>query len=195
MNIISVANNLYRVTDVFPQEIIDFCKTANWNSFDYVLHKKEKEDYFPRKEIKYYQYDILKKLKQQSFLISKELEVKLNWKFTDINKTNLSLWYDPPGFTSLIHRDFDPFKIVGNNFSLPITMQVYLTDSKNDLGTKFYYDEYKTKIKYEFPYEINTGYLMVNDWDQWHEMLGPIMPDDTRISCHFIFSNLVTTKN
>ena len=70
-------------------------------------------------------------------------------------------------------------------------MQIYLSESQGDLGTKFYYDHEKTKQKYFFPYEINTGYLQINDYDQWHEMIGDIDENENRISCHFIFSNLV----
>jgi hypothetical protein len=190
MNIIPVTSNLYRVTDVFPQEIIDFCKTAYWDS--YIWESQLKQEELPRKLLQLRSCQNLQKLKQLSSEILKELQKKLNWLFEYPDRTIVSLWRDTYGYRSPIHRDFDPVEVERNGYyNIPISMQVYLSESANDLGTKFYYDREKTKPKYFFPYEINTGYLQVNDHDQWHEMIGDIGKDENRISCHFIFSNLI----
>jgi hypothetical protein len=190
MNIIPVANNLYRVTDVFPQEIIEFCKIANWDSYEWESQLKQEE--LPRKLLKLQSCPTLQKLKLLSLQITKELQEKLNWQFEHTDRTIISLWRDTHGYASPIHRDFDPHEVNQNGyFNIPISMQVYLSESVNDLGTKFYYDREKTQPKYFFPYKMNTGYLQVNDWDQWHEMIGDIGNNENRISCHFIFSNLI----
>jgi len=190
MKIIPVANNLYRVTDVFPQEIIEFCKTANWN--DYAWNVQLKQEELPRKLLDINSCAPLKFLKTHSFNIAKELEEKLQINFEFIDRTIVSLWRDMYGYKSPIHRDFDPEEVKQKGyFNIPVSMQVYLSESDNDLGTKFYYDREKTKPKYFFPFEINTGYLQINDYDQWHEMIGDIGKDENRISCHFIFSQIV----
>jgi len=190
MNIIPVATNLYRVTDVFPQEIIEFCKTANWDSYEWESQLKQEE--LPRKLLKLQSCKELSQLKRISIGIAAELQEKLNWQFEYLDRTIVSLWRDMYGYKSPIHRDFDPVEVERNGyFNIPISMQVYLSESENDIGTKFYYDHEKTNPKYYFPYEINTGYLQVNDYDQWHEMIGDIGENENRISCHFIFSNFI----
>ena len=190
MNIIPVASNLYRVTDVFQQEIIEFCKTANWDSYEWESQLKQEE--LPRKLLKLQSCPNLQKLKLISLQIAIELQEKLNWRFKYLDRTIVSLWRDMYGYKSPIHRDFDLVEVEQKGFfNIPISMQVYLSESINDLGTKFYYDREKTKPKYFFPYEMNTGYLQINDYDQWHEMIGDINKDENRISCHFIFSQLL----
>jgi hypothetical protein len=190
MNIIPVASNLYRVTDVFPQEIIKFCKTANWDSYEWETQLKQEE--LPRKLLKLQSCTELLQLKKISINLATELQEKLNWQFEYPDKTIVSLWRDMYGYKSPIHRDFDPFEVNQKGyFNIPISMQVYLSESENDIGTKFYYDHEKTNPKYFFPYEINTGYLQINDYDQWHEMIGNIGEVENRISCHFIFSNFI----
>jgi hypothetical protein len=190
MNIITVASNLYRVTDVFPHEIIEFCKTTDWDSYEWESQLKQEE--LPRKLLKLQSCLNLQKLKLISLQIATELQEKFNWQFEYLDRTIVSLWRDLYGYKSPIHRDFDPVEVERNGyFNIPISMQVYLSESNNDLGTKFYYDREKTKPKYFFPYEMNTGYLQINDYDQWHEMIGDINKDENRISCHFIFSQLL----
>jgi hypothetical protein len=190
MNIIPVASNLYRVTDVFPQEIVEFCKTANWDDYEWDVQLKQEE--FPRKLLKLQSCKELSQLKRISIGIAAELQEKLNWQFQYPDRTIVSLWRDMHGYKSPIHRDFDPVEVEQKGyFNIPISMQVYLSESDNDLGTKFYYYREKTKPKYFFPYEMNTGYLQVNDYDQWHEMIGDIGLIENRISCHFIFSQLL----
>ena len=190
MNIIPVASNLYRVTDVFPQEIIKFCKTANWDSYEWESQLKQEE--LPRKLLKLQSCIELSQLKKISINLATELQEKLNWQFQYLDRTIISLWRDMYGYKSPIHRDFDPVEVEQKGYyNIPISMQIYLSEGANDLGTKFYYDREKTQPKYFFPYEINTGYLQVNDYDQWHEMIGDIGETENRISCHFIFSNFI----
>jgi hypothetical protein len=192
MNIIPVGdnNNLFRVTDVFPQEIVDFCLTANWD--EYKWGKQEEQEYLPRFLLDLKSCSSLSNLKQLGFKIAKEIEDLLQVKFEFIDRTYPSLWRDTYGYKSPIHRDFDPQEVKQKGyFNIPVSMQVYLSESNNDLGTKFYYDYEKTKSKYFFPYKINTGYLQINDYDQWHEMIGQIGKDENRISCHFVFSNII----
>jgi hypothetical protein len=178
------------VTDVFPHEIIEFCKTTDWDSYEWESQLKQEE--LPRKLLKLQSCLELSQLKKISISFTKELQEKFNWNFEFIDRTIVSLWRDMYGYKSPIHRDFDPVEVESNGyFNIPISMQVYLSESNNDLGTKFYYDREKTKPKYFFPYEMNTGYLQVNDYDQWHEMIGDIGVNENRISCHFIFSQLL----
>jgi len=189
---INETTNLYRITDVFPQEIIEFCKTANWDDYEWDVQLKQEE--FPRKLLKIQSCLELHSLQNISIEIAKEIQKKLNLKFEYTDRNLVSVWRDTYGYESLIHRDFDPVEVDQKGyFNIPVSMQVYLSESTNDLGTKFYYDHEKTQPKYFFPYEINTGYLQVNDYDQWHEMIGLIGSDENRISCHMIFSQY--TKN
>jgi len=187
MNIIPVGSNLYRITDVFPQEIIEFCKTTNWDSYEWESQLKQEE--LSRKLLKLQSCPNLQKLKFLSLQIATELQEKLLCQFEYPDRTIVSVWRDTNGYKNPIHRDFDPQEVDQKGyFNIPVSMQVYLSESKNELGTKFYYDCKKTQPKYFFPFEINTGYLQINDYNQWHEMIGDIGKDENRISCHIIFS-------
>jgi len=192
MNIFPVgnSNNLYRVTDVFPQEIIDFCNSANWNS--YLWTTQQGQETLPRLLLNLNSCPELAILKNISYKIAIELQEKLHWNFENPNRIVTSVWRDTHGYAAPIHRDFNEDEVKEKGyFNIPVSMQVYLSQSSSDIGTKFYYDREKSLPKYFFPYEINTGYLQINDYDQWHEMIGNIDKDEDRISCHLIFSNLL----
>ena len=91
-----------------------------------------------------------------------------------------NLWIDEPNFimTSHVDSDGDP-KHVG--------LQIYLHDSNFDIGTCFYNHD---KIRYEFPFKKNTGYLMVNGSDQIHSTKSAVPPDYYRVSLYFWFAKV-----
>jgi hypothetical protein len=188
MNIIPVGqnNNLFKITNVFSQDLIDYCKECDW---DNLPSRPQSQNVITRKIIEHKKINQFLMIDIVGIESAYKIEEKLNLKFEDANIVNVNLWYDSSGYYSQIHRDFDynEYKL-NNKYNIPMSLQVYLTDGPYNLGTIFYYDKEKTKLKYAFPYEANTGYLMLNDFDQWHEMITPIPKNFARISCWFGFS-------
>ena len=91
MNIIPVANNLYRVTDVFSQKIIESCESANWDSYEWESQLKQEE--LPRKLLKLQSCSELQQLKKTSIDLAYELQEKLNNKSNDELKRKLMRAY------------------------------------------------------------------------------------------------------
>lgn len=93
-------------------------------------------------------------------------------------------WLDQPGFTCPIHLDN---KKVVNGFQL-------MWIGEPGQGTKFYSDGLGTQLRYEFPMQANTGYLMVTrpGYDQrhefqWHGMMQAVEPNTFRVTCYHCF--------
>lgn len=81
-------------------------------------------------------------------------------------------WLDEPGFTMNTHVD---------NSNVFASMQIYLL-GENCPGTKF-----TTELgleRYCFNFSKNTGYLMINNIDQYHEVAGTV-PADTYRLCSY----------
>lgn len=91
-----------------------------------------------------------------------------------------SFWYDTEGFTTNIHLDG----------ALPNAMQIYLTNCDENLGTVFYYDtSVPWKVRYKFPYKANTGYLMLNNSNQWHAVPTVLKSGQARLSSYTYFGS------
>lgn len=94
-----------------------------------------------------------------------------------------SFWLDFPGFTTDIHLDG----------YLPCAMQLYLGHNISDIGTVFYHDHtVPLRVRYQFEYKPNTGYLMLNNQNQWHGMLKPVPNDSFRLSSYTYFGTFDT---
>jgi hypothetical protein len=70
-----------------------------------------------------------------------------------------------------------------------MAMQIYLTESVDDLGTTWYNDPAGYSVRYKCPYKINTGYLMLNHSGQWHGMTNKVPPGHVRLSSYTYFGN------
>lgn len=75
----------------------------------------------------------------------------------------VNIWIDKEGFYMGIHED---------NPAIEVSLQIYLTKDNEDFGTKFYEDfqhDYRNaKLRYDFPYKYNCGYIMISEPNQWH---------------------------
>ena len=105
-----------------------------------------------------------------------------------------NFWLDEPGYTIGNHPD---------NPAVSEVIQVYLWPNTVDLGTTFYHniagedelDEhgsftnpseeniYNLKILKQFPYMVNTGYVMKNVY-QIHGMTVPVPAETVRFSLY-----------
>ena len=120
-----------------------------------------------------------RRLKENQLLldIASSIRNKLQ-KLVDITEMQITscatgFWLDGPGFTMTRHLD---------NSDVFAAMQIYLTDGVNVPGTKF--TDLDEKERYVFPYCKNTGYLMINNINQYHEVAGTV-PMDTYRLCSY----------
>lgn len=93
-----------------------------------------------------------------------------------------SFWLDYEGFDCSIHEDG-----AERGYTPKLAMQIYLTESNDELGTAFYYNQFGDKVRYQFPYKANTGYLQVNHAGQWHGMLNKVPNGHLRLSSYTYF--------
>lgn len=93
-----------------------------------------------------------------------------------------SFWLDYENYTCNIHEDG-----AERGYTPLMAMQVYLTDSTDDLGTIWYHDVKGQQIRYVFPYKRNSGYLMLNHAGQWHGMLNKVPANHLRLSSYTYF--------
>jgi hypothetical protein len=93
-----------------------------------------------------------------------------------------SFWLDYEGFDCSIHEDG-----AERNYNPLMAMQIYLTESEDNLGTTFYHDIEGTDVRYVFPYKQNTGYLMLNHPGQFHGMLTKVPANHLRLSSYTYF--------
>jgi hypothetical protein len=75
-------------------------------------------------------------------------------------------------------------------------MQIFWAGADVTKGTKFYNSKSIQHLKYDFPFEVNTGYLMLNAPNddgsqplQWHGMMNTLGPDTYRITSYTIFNS------
>ena len=159
---IDATNDLFRVSDLYPIDLVKSIMTTPWLDMPY--SKEEKQETWLRRKIDVSQthwYNDFENYSEKLWIeLSKKLEIPLH------KYQGTAWWLDEPGFTCGIHTDGE----------LPGALQTYWIGDR-DLGTSFYYYRDLSTLRYKFPFEPNTGYLMLNNIDdngyrhlQWHAM-------------------------
>lgn len=151
-------NDLFLVEDFYPHELLNRIK------IDELLNDKNLQDVNngnsigTRKSVRRTELNSDLRKYTESILpeISKSIGVELSG-------CTVNLWIDGPGFYMGIHED---------NPVIQVSLQIYLTEDDESLGTKFYHDfnhdHTKATLRYAFPYRINCGYIMIAVPGQWH---------------------------
>jgi hypothetical protein len=93
-----------------------------------------------------------------------------------------SFWLDYENYVCNIHEDG-----AERGYTPLMAMQVYLTESQDNLGTVWYHDAEGKHIRYACPYKQNTGYLMLNHAGQYHGMLNKVPSGHLRLSSYTYF--------
>ena len=164
--------DLFSVVDLFPEPILERLKQtdhlqSDWSRMDW------QEDWNRRRVTTrpgsvYAEIDLFVKSKLP------EIEHITN---TSILSCDTGFWLDESGFITRSHLDND---------GVFIAMQVYLTEHSGiDMATEFYYED--GTVRFKPKYQINHGYLMINNANQYHGMLTSV-PDNTyRLSSYTWF--------
>lgn len=170
--------DLFLIEDILPIELINQIQQEQF--WEYPWEKQEMQlDWARRKLIS--NGTLLEKIDIEYNRLLDQIAQATNIEFT--NKFCWSaFWLDYKGYTCDIHEDG-----AERNYSPLMAMQIYLTESDDELGTVWYKDSQGTTIRYQFPYKINTGYLMLNRPGQWHGMLNQVPKDHLRLSSYTYF--------
>lgn len=168
------SNDLFLVEDFYPQELLDKIK------IDELLNSENLEDVYTgnsigvRRSVRRNElyHELIKYTDSVLSQISEAINVKLSG-------CTVNLWIDGPGFYMGIHED---------NPAIQVSLQIYLTKDDESLGTKFYYDfQYdhtKAKLRYDFPYRLNCGYIMISKPGQWHGFPVKLTENQQRLTTY-----------
>jgi len=162
-NAISVATDLWHLTNFFPQETLasllsDIEKTTEWDL-------QEMQEDKPRQVLPEKKKRILDNL--YGYLDSLDFS-KFNIKFA-----NVRIWKDLPGYYIDAHVD---------NPGVESSLQLYLNLGPVELGTWF--------GDVEIPYVQNSGYIMNNRLKLSHGMKHPVPENFNRYSLYALFKNV-----
>lgn len=166
-------NNLFLVEDVYPQNLLDKIQQEDFWEYEWQLQEGQLD--WERRKLVIKPWGILAQidpyLNTLQPYIANAIGVKFKYQGVDS-----AFWLDYPPYTCRTHLD-------GN---LPIAMQIYLLDKAGSEHGTVFYNEDET-VRYEFPYKVNTGYLMFNGPNQYHGVPSTLQPGELRLSSYTYF--------
>ena len=177
-------NRLFAVTEVLPLELVNQILQLDWENLPWV--EQPQQEHWKRRNIDFLQVPELININKYIENLCTEVELACFIEFTNNQYITTRWWYDLPGFTVPIHTDGQ----------LPSTMQLFWEGTDITKGPKFYNSKRETDIKYDFPFNTNTGYLMLNGANndgsyplQWHGMMNAVAPGTYRLTSYTIFNS------
>jgi len=163
-------NDLFFVEEIYTPEIL--MQIAEIDHLQSDCEIQDLQEHHPRQKIKH------------SKLIYKQINEyvqNLNWKIQsaigmDFNACDTAFWLDLPGFDMQSHLDND---------GVYAAMQIYLTENTKPMPTVFYNSD--GSIRFEPEYRVNSGYLMLNNMNQWHAMPYTVPDNEYRLTSYTWF--------
>lgn len=172
---IDESNDLFFVEDIFPNELIEKILQQDYMTYSWEI--QEGQESWHRRKLKINNTSPLAKIDPYLNAVRNSIADTIGVVWNEYDCWS-SFWLDMPRFTTDIHLDG----------YLPSAMQIYLGKNIKSIGTTFYKDyAVPLQIRHQFDYEINTGYLMLNNSKQWHGMLNPVPDNSLRLSCYTYF--------
>lgn len=170
-------NNLFAVSDVFPQSLVDKILFTPWMHLRW--ERQLGQELWPRRRILESELPWADEWNTQIVKVVADIQqaigIELDW------PRGTSWWLDEPGFAVGVHTDG----------SLPGAMQITWVADNPSLGTCFYHDKGGTQVRRHFLAGANQGYLMINPVDkagyshlQWHGMENPVPQGTFRLSSY-----------
>jgi hypothetical protein len=163
-------HNLFQVRNLVPDSLLAQINSTNWLDLSY--NKIDKQEYMVRKNIN---GETLPWHEEWRKAVDSLFDVM--WESNNVvlqRGQNTSWWIDEPGFDCPIHSDDTRVKVA---------LQMYWIGAE-DLGTRFYTDDTGTELRKKFDFVPNTGYLMINNAEQYHDMRMPIPPGTFRLTSY-----------
>lgn len=174
-------NNLFAVTDLIPQSLVDKITQTPWLSLTYHMEPSNR--------------DLRRRVhnNQLSWIDAWHECIDQAWpdiikhtgcdhlEYFNLDGSATGFWIDMPTYTCPMHTDGE----------LPGAIQMYWIGASDDLGTTWYHYKDPNTIRYSFEFKPNTGYIMINQPDcegyrklQWHGMLTPVPDNSFRVSSY-----------
>ena len=174
--------NLFYVENAFPENFIESINSVDLNSYQYTkIHLQEDK---PRKRLSIKDNDIFSAM---YFYINDNIDVISKLIQKEIQSADTAVWYDSPGYNIGLHED---------NSVVKIAMQIYLNKTYSNLGTTFFNENnfnhldennFNHHKRHVFDFIPNTGYIMINDKNQWHAMTQVVPKDTYRLTTYSYF--------
>lgn len=169
-------NNLFAVTDVFSQTLVDQILSTDWLSLPW--KRQGGQELWSRRCIDNLALSWINEWDQTCQHLWSVMGQEIGYKLSNYQGT--AWWLDEPGFTCTMHTDGE----------MPGAMQMTWIGNAN-LGTSFYHYKNVNTLRHQFEVSPNTGYIMINRPTadgyrilQWHAMLNPVPVDQYRISSY-----------
>lgn len=178
INAVDSENNLFRVLDVFPQELVDKVLATDWLQLPWT--RQEGQESWSRRRIDLTSIPWISEWDTyMSDIVWPSLEANTGIKLQQYAGT--AFWLDEPGFTCSMHTDGE----------LPASLHLTWVGSEPTHGTAFYWYKDPATLRYQVPMEPNAGYIMINRPDStgyrkllWHAMLTPVPENSFRITSY-----------
>jgi len=173
--------NLFAVTDLIPQSLVDKILKTDWLSLTHTLTEGNR---LLRRQVHNNQLSWINEwhncIHQAWENIVKETGCH------HLNYADTGFWIDQETYTCPIHTDGE----------LPGSMQMYWIGADRNIGTTWYHYKDQNLIRYCFEFRPNTGYIMINKPAdngyrklQWHGMLTPVPNNSFRLSSYSWLTN------
>jgi len=172
-------NDLFFIENILPDSLLEQIESINLWQHPWEIQQMQSD--WKRRKLVINEHSVLSQIDYYYNQALDAIALATNTEFD--HKTCWSaFWLDYAGFDCPIHLDG-----AERGFTPPMAMQIYLTESPDNLGTVWYYDSDGQHVRYSFPYRRNTGYLMLNHAEQYHGMLTPIPENHLRLSSYTYF--------
>ena len=170
-------NDLFQIQNFVPEYLSTQILSTPWQDLPY--ESAYKQSSWARRSILSENLPWIEQWHDHIYSIWKDLEHQVGRPLEDYHKDTV-WWLDEPGFICNIHTDGE----------LEGSLQMYWVGNTN-LGTTFYNFKNKHKIRHQFDFVPNCGYVMMNMADsngyrhlQWHGMLTPVPENTYRLSSY-----------
>jgi len=169
-------NNLFYISDVFPQSLVDQIISTDWMSLPW--QRQEGQESWARRRIE--NQALTWNSEWDSYCEQLWPKIADSIGFKVLGYQGTAWWVDEPEFICTMHTDGE----------MPGAMQMTWIGNKN-LGTAFYYYKNLDSLRHQFVVNPNTGYIMINRPQlngyrklQWHAMLNPVPNNQFRVSSY-----------
>jgi hypothetical protein len=170
-------NNLFCVQQVMPDHLVQKVLTMPW--LDLPWHRQEGQSLWPRRRIHDAAIPWLDEWNQACSAAWGEI---MDFTGSKLNYCGTAFWVDEPGFACSMHTDGE----------MPGSMQLNWIGTR-ELGTCFYWYKNPASLRYQTPFEPNSGYIMINQADEsgyrplmWHAMLNPVPANSFRLTSYSV---------
>lgn len=169
-------NNLFRITDVFSQDLVDKILATDWINLSW--ERQPGQESWARRSIPDSTLPWNDQYTQEIQALWPQIEEAYGAPMYHYMGT--AWWLDEPGFTCSMHTDGE----------LPGSIQLTWFGAENS-GTTFYWDNNTATVRYQNPMIPNSGYMMKNLADAtgyrrllWHAMLNPVPANTFRLNSY-----------